>query len=103
MIVSLTRSNANGDIGFLREPERLNVLLSRARDGLIIIGNSTTFQASKKGRSVWVPFFDQLKESGKIYDGLPIRCERHPRHLMVLTSPDDFDQQAPNGGCNKPW
>lgn len=39
IIVSLTRSNCNGKIGFLNEPQRVNVLLSRARDGLILVGN----------------------------------------------------------------
>ncbi|KAE9387283.1 hypothetical protein BT96DRAFT_1005277 [Gymnopus androsaceus JB14] len=34
---SLTRSNSNRDIGFMSAPEQLNVLLSRARDGLIMI------------------------------------------------------------------
>eukprot|EP00892_Ulva_mutabilis_P006560 jgi/Ulvmu1/4276/UM197_0003.1 len=39
VIASLTRSKANGKIGFLNEPQRVNVLLSRARDALILIGN----------------------------------------------------------------
>lgn len=39
VIVSLTRSNAAGKIGFLSEAQRVNVLLSRARDGLILVGN----------------------------------------------------------------
>ena len=47
-IASLTRSNDNGDIGFMAAPQRLNCLLSRARDGLIIIGNAGTSQAAGK-------------------------------------------------------
>lgn len=39
VIVSLTRSTTRGKIGFLNEPQRVNVLLSRARDGLILVGN----------------------------------------------------------------
>lgn len=46
VIASLTRSNASNDIGFMMAPERLNVLLSRARNGLIMIGNSNTFTKS---------------------------------------------------------
>lgn len=38
-IVSLTRSNRRGEVGFLGSPERLNVAISRARDGLVIVGN----------------------------------------------------------------
>jgi len=39
VIVSLVRSNPSGAIGFLKEPQRVNVLLSRARDALILLGN----------------------------------------------------------------
>lgn len=38
-ILSMTRDNPQGDVGFLASPERLNVAISRARDGLIIVGN----------------------------------------------------------------
>ncbi|ROV88521.1 hypothetical protein VSDG_09328 [Cytospora chrysosperma] len=49
VIVSLTRSNDNGDIGFLAARERLNVLLSRARDCVIMIGNMETGAVLKCG------------------------------------------------------
>ena len=39
VIASLVRSNPEHVIGFLKEPERINVLLSRARVCEIIIGN----------------------------------------------------------------
>jgi hypothetical protein len=42
-IILTTRSNSACAIGFMKSPERLNVLLSRARDGLILIGNMDTF------------------------------------------------------------
>ena len=38
-IYSVVRSNERGNVGFLREPPRLNVALSRARDLLIIVGD----------------------------------------------------------------
>lgn len=39
-IYSVTRSNSEGKIGFLREHERLNVALSRAKLGLAIVGDA---------------------------------------------------------------
>ncbi len=39
-VYSVTRSNEEGRIGFLRERERLNVALSRAKVGLAIVGDS---------------------------------------------------------------
>lgn len=38
-IFSVTRSNDQSDYGFLTSDERINVALSRARDGLVIVGN----------------------------------------------------------------
>ena len=39
VLISLVRSNEMGQIGFLKEPERVNVMLSRARECKIIFGN----------------------------------------------------------------
>jgi ATP-dependent RNA/DNA helicase IGHMBP2 len=42
IIVSLVRSNPEGEIGFLADVRRTNVALTRARRGLIVIGDSAT-------------------------------------------------------------
>jgi hypothetical protein len=39
LIYSVTRSNRDGNIGFLFEPRRLNVALSRGRLGLVLVGD----------------------------------------------------------------
>lgn len=84
-------------------PERVNVLLSRARDVLIMIGNSDTFLSSRQGNKCWKPLLDQLKTNGHIYDGLPVRCEQHPQTTTVLENAKDFDKECPDGGCSEPW
>ncbi|KAJ5946563.1 P-loop containing nucleoside triphosphate hydrolase protein [Penicillium verhagenii] len=102
VIASLTRSNKSGDIGFMAAPERLNVLLSRARNVLIMVGNSETFVSSRKGQKCWRPLVDQLKSNGHLYDGLPVKCEQHPDKTAVLRSKEDFDRETPDGGCSAP-
>ncbi|MCA9154279.1 MAG: AAA family ATPase [Planctomycetales bacterium] len=42
VVISLVRSNPNGDIGFLADVRRMNVALTRARRKLIVIGDSAT-------------------------------------------------------------
>ncbi|NMB89634.1 MAG: DNA-binding protein, partial [Chloroflexi bacterium] len=42
VVVSLVRSNRQGEIGFLEDVRRMNVALTRARRKLIVIGDSAT-------------------------------------------------------------
>ncbi|KAL8823207.1 MAG: hypothetical protein Q9191_006073 [Dirinaria sp. TL-2023a] len=72
VIASLTRSNSIGEIGFMAAPERLNVLLSRARIALIMIGNAETFIKGRRGKETWTPLFNKLKENQQLHDGLPM-------------------------------
>lgn len=43
VIISMVRSNPNGEIGFLKDYRRMNVAMTRARKKLILIGDSSTF------------------------------------------------------------
>lgn len=52
MLISLTRSNDQGVIGFLSEERRMNVALTRAKRKLVLIGDSGTLAAHS--------FFDSL-------------------------------------------
>lgn len=103
VIATLTRSNDANNIGFMSQPERLNVLLSRARNGLILIGNSETFAHSKTGGQLWTKLFGMLKDGGHVYDGFPIRCQRHPEQTAVIMTKEAFDEYSPDGGCKEPW
>lgn len=47
IIVSLVRSNDEGDIGFLKDYRRMNVAITRAKEQLIVIGDSATIGADK--------------------------------------------------------
>ncbi|KAF5346146.1 hypothetical protein D9758_009987 [Tetrapyrgos nigripes] len=102
VIVSLTRSNSSNDIGFMASPERLNVLLSRARNALIMIGNSDTFTKARKGKELWKKLFELLTAGGHIYDGFPIKCEQHPDRVGLLSKAIQFESECPDGGCSEP-
>ena len=103
VVASLTRSNPRHEIGFMAEPERLNVLLSRARNALILIGNPETFLKARKGKRIWTKLWGLLKDGGHLYDGFPVRCERHLETKSLLREPNDFDVECPDGGCKEPW
>lgn len=57
ILLSLTRSNPHGDIGFVRDRARANVSLSRARERLIIVGSSQTWGHA---RAAGTPFSNVL-------------------------------------------
>jgi len=42
VLISMTRSNTDGEIGFLADIRRLNVAMTRAKKKLVIIGDSST-------------------------------------------------------------
>lgn len=102
IVASLVRSNNSGSIGFLGEPGRINVLLSRARHGLILVGNSHTLRAASNpaGRRNWGIVLDQLEADGSMRSGLPAKCQLHGHvHTPDLNSPAAFLERAPDGGC----
>jgi superfamily I DNA and/or RNA helicase len=43
IIASLVRNNAQGNVGFARKPERVNVAFSRAQELLVIVGSRDLF------------------------------------------------------------
>jgi AAA domain len=103
VIATLTRSNASADIGFMAAAERVNVLISRARNSLVMIGNADTFLRSRKGKPTWQPLFNLLREHGHVYDGFPLKCERHPDRKVAIREPKEFQTECPDGGCLDPW
>lgn len=106
VIVSLVRSNPEGLIGFLKEAERVNVMLSRARNCQIIIGNRKTLERAKgssdplKGGNPWRKILSSLEDSGSMFQGLPRKCQIHGTEAF-LANPADFHVHCPDGGCKE--
>ncbi|KAK1262046.1 hypothetical protein QJS04_geneDACA019590 [Acorus gramineus] len=65
IIISTVRSNNHGSVGFLQNPRRTNVALTRARHCLWILGNEPTLSRS---RSVWGKLVEDAKDRGCFYD-----------------------------------
>lgn len=65
MFISLVRSNEEGNIGFCSEPTRINVSITRAKRGLIIVGSASTFL---KTFNYWGAIIKQLHDRQVYFD-----------------------------------
>lgn len=100
VVVSLVRSNSECQIRFLKEPERLTVLLSRAQCLLILIGNGDCLRSAKNAKcaELWERLLSFLEKQGQVASGLPVKCASHDR-CNILSKKEEFEKIAPNGGC----
>ncbi|RGB42061.1 AAA domain-containing protein [Rhizophagus diaphanus] len=103
VIISLVRNcsgNKYSSIGFLKSKNRSNVLLSRAKEGMYLIGNSKLM--ASKSLDMWAKVVDNLhkRDPSQIGPGMPIVCKLHPDCKEVVTKPEQFAEFcSPNGGC----
>ncbi|XP_034117754.2 NFX1-type zinc finger-containing protein 1 [Drosophila albomicans] len=74
VLLSLVRSNAAGQIGFLRLPNRVCVALSRARWGLYMIGNMETLQ--RGNHELWGAINSKLEAANAIGEEFPLTEEQ---------------------------
>lgn len=98
VIVSLVRSNMKKNPGFLRSPNRINVLLSRAQHGMYILGDAKTIGSVQ----MWNHVLRILQASGNFGEELELCCPRHSDTPISIRSPDDFVRLSPEAGCNLP-
>lgn len=52
---------------------------------------------SKKGGELWTRFVRMLKDKSHIFDGFPVKCERHPRRVALLQTPEDLTESVQTG------
>ena len=94
VILSLIRCNASGIAGFLKMPNRIRVLLSRAKHSMYIIGNAQTAATV----DMWAEVISILQENRDFGQSLKLKCPRHADTPLEVSTPEDFATVSPEGG-----
>ena len=93
IILSCVRSNEKQGIGFLNDPRRLNVALTRAKYGLVVIGNPKVLSK----QPLWNNFLVHFKEQDALVEG-PLTALK--RSMVQFARPRKFAptlQSGPGG------
>jgi hypothetical protein len=77
----------DGSLGIL-------VALSRAQEGLYILGNATNLSSRSP---MWRHVIDELRDNGSLGEGFPIRCDRHPDEMQIISVPGVLPRVSPDG------
>ncbi|CAI5537654.1 unnamed protein product [Closterium sp. Naga37s-1] len=109
IIISLVRHKPDGDIGFLKSPNRTNVLLSRAKHGMYIIGacgmwvagNASSMCACTSKASLWPQIMGMLDSRARVQRFIPLRCASHPDTVTHIQGTGEFKEKASEGGCSQ--
>ncbi|KAK0821171.1 hypothetical protein LTR75_000972 [Friedmanniomyces endolithicus] len=96
VVVSLVRCNAKNNPGFLKTSNRINVLLSRAKNGMYILGNGETMAQV----DMWAEVMEIFKQDGCFGPRLELCCPRHEDTPLQVTTPEGFLRISPEAGCD---
>ena len=67
IVISLVRSNPEGEIGFLADVRRTNVALTRARRKLIVVGDSATLAGHEFYRRL-LDYFESIGAYSSVWE-----------------------------------
>ncbi|XP_059147746.1 NFX1-type zinc finger-containing protein 1-like [Physella acuta] len=98
ILLSLVRSNQGKEVGFLKTKNRVCVALSRAKIGMFVIGN---LELLAEKVHLWKTISETAKEQQVIGRNLELVCVNHPDHVTIVSQPEDFQKEVPEGGCNR--
>ena len=98
IILSCVRSNEHQGIGFLSDPRRLNVALTRARYGLVILGNPKVLSK----QMIWSALTNHFREEDALIEGTlkalkpsMVNLGKHRKFAMLGLGPTGMSKFRP--------
>ncbi|CAN6632681.1 ATP-dependent helicase Nam7p [Trichomonascus vanleenenianus] len=80
IILSCVRSNENQGIGFLSDPRRMNVAMTRAKYGIVLLGNPRVLSKN----ALWSHLLHHFREKGCLVEG---SLNKLQRSMIQLSKP----------------
>ena len=82
VLVSATRANFDGALGFVHDPRRLCVALTRARRACVVVGDARTLRASRH----WTALLDWSAERGCLLDEAEVTHRHRVSYGIIARS-----------------
>jgi hypothetical protein len=76
----------------MKLPNRACVLLSRAKIGMYLVGDSAHF---RKSSELWNTIVGILEERNQVSDELVLQCHNHPDRIAYVSCAEDFETKVP--------
>ena len=86
ILISLVRSNSKCNVGFLADPRRLNVAITRARMHVFVIGDSETLCTDPLLRSLYM----YIQANGSSISAQLVMSAAVPIHVAKIQKPKGF-------------
>lgn len=97
VLFSAARSNAERTLGFLADSRRMNVMLTRARRGIIVFGHGDMLRQSRDTGSHWGAWLNWVESKGAVVSAANLSQQQSS---MMTSSPYTAPaQQAAIGGA----
>ena len=93
ILISCVRSNEHQGIGFLSDYRRLNVAITRAKYGLVVVGNFLVLSKHK----IWHEYLAHFRNYGLIMEGLLTQLTENTQPLSRPRPVDDKFQIRGDG------
>jgi len=91
IVFSAVRCNEYGGVGFLKDWRRLNVMITRARRGLVVVGNAMTLCHNDHWR-MWLEITEKQGGAAKGTVERALKAAENPQD-HIIPAPAEFGQQ----------